>query len=164
MMFSVPEPPLLIAPPVAVAWLSANDELMMLSVPLLEFAIAPPDATIVPPKLSVKMLSTTFTIPLPSCETPPPALIPVGRPFTTLKPDRVTSADDVTRKIRKLSALLRRTVVRSIPGLMMRMLVLRSGSALVKLILQCGPVGSQLGSVVGMLIVISSSPASAFAR
>ena len=163
--FRVPEPPFVMAPPIDVAWLSARRQLMTLSVPLLLLARAPPLATMVPPTLSVKMLSITFTKPAPSFAIAPPALMPAGRPFSTRRPEKVTSDAEVTRKIRKSPPmLLRRTVILSIPGLMMRMFVLRSGRAFVRLIVQRFTDGSQFGCVEGILKVISSSPASAFAR
>ena len=80
MTLRVPAPPLVSPPPVDVASLSETVQLMTFSVPLLLFAIAPPEATIVPPRLSTRMLSTTFTMPVPSCATAPPQrFLMVGR-------------------------------------------------------------------------------------
>src|SRR6266851_1215784 len=94
---------------------------------------------------------------------PAPVAVPEVDPSLIVSPEKLTAPVVVTLKRRKFNEEPRRTVSLSAPGPVMAMLVLRSESAWLKLMVHFPVEGSQLGSVAGIAKIIVSSPAVVFA-
>jgi hypothetical protein len=118
-----------------------------LTVPAPELPMPPPSVA----SLSVTAQDWTFTVPVPELRTPPPETPPSALPLLMVMPASVTAPAVVTLKMRKPAARgSRLTVSLSAPGPEMETLVLRSGSAVLRSMVQRP--APQPGSDVGMLI------------
>src|SRR6266849_3942711 len=154
-----PPPPLVLFPLILL--------LLTFTTPEASLEMPPPLATEPLPKMPAELDFTSqlviVTVPASALWMPAPVLLPEVDPSLIASPEKLTAPVVVTLKMRKFNDEPRRTVSLSAPGPVMAMLVLRSESGWLKLMMHFPVEASQLGSVAGIAKIIVSSPAMVFA-